>query len=175
MVNNIDDFSCTSGGNTHCTRRDIKSQRRKNTQSIQIVTCDLLIITIFYELLHDEGLITNNMGLQTLQNMKSTRMLIGHSRLNNGLVYYLKDNPDSHVFVCDRTVHWIIQSVWIHPTIRRRGCGTRLMNHVHRHARSYGIRKITLDNCADNGNDFYEKLGYKKKLASCNTMEYRFM
>jgi GNAT superfamily N-acetyltransferase len=57
--------------------------------------------------------------------------------------------------------HWLtIDTMWVDPTVRRRGIGRKLLGAVEDQARSRGCRWAKLNTWEFQAPDFYEHLGY---------------
>lgn len=74
--------------------------------------------------------------------------------------------------ICDGVVHALILDMIIHHPYKRRGIGTKILNHLVGRCQSYNIRDIQLF-CARNEVDFYTKNGFTLRPNNAPGMELK--
>jgi ribosomal protein S18 acetylase RimI-like enzyme len=74
--------------------------------------------------------------------------------------------------ICDGIVHAFILDMIVHPTYKRRGIGTKILNHLVGKCQSHNIRDIQLF-CAKNKVDFYIKNGFTPRSNNSPGMELK--
>jgi len=74
--------------------------------------------------------------------------------------------------ICDGVVHALILDIIVHPAYKRKGIGTKILNHLVGRCRNHNIRDIQLF-CAKNKIGFYTKNGFMPRPKNAPGMDLK--
>jgi GNAT superfamily N-acetyltransferase len=74
--------------------------------------------------------------------------------------------------ICDGVVHALILDMIVHPSYKRKGTGTKILDHLKKKCHAHNIRDIQLF-CAKNKAAFYKKNGFVPRSGDAPGMELK--